>query len=177
MRCSWRLRGSREGISGGESGLADRGRGIRVSRQRATILTLVALLVWVVGCSTTSDVLKAKSEGTSQVYPVNADQAWKIARTVFRWEGADAIEEHRDENYMLTSSGRNLISEGTVMGAWVDPVDKNNTKVTIVTKRRITTNIATTLTETTFHRRFAQAVQIVKAGKPLPATPPEEAKQ
>jgi len=153
--------------------LADRERGIPVSTQRATILALVALLVWVVGCSTTSDVLKAKSEGTSQVYPVNADQAWKIARTVFRWEGADAIEEHRDEGYMLTSSGRDLVSEGTVMGAWVDPVDKNNTKVTVVTKRRIATNIATTLTETTFHRRFAQAVAIVKAGKPLPATPPE----
>jgi hypothetical protein len=31
-----------------------------------------------------------------------------------------------------------------------------------------------TLTETTFHRRFGQAVAIVKAGKPLPASPPEE---
>jgi len=31
-----------------------------------------------------------------------------------------------------------------------------------------------TLTETTFHRRFAQPVAIVKAGKPLPASPPEE---
>jgi len=145
-----------------------------MSRQRATILTLVALLVWVVGCSTTSDVLKAKSEGTSQVYPVNADQAWNIARTVFRWEGADSIEEHRSEGYMLTSSGMDLVSYGTVMGAWVDPVDKNNTKVTVVTKRRLSTNVATTLTETTFHRRFAQAVAIVKAGKPFPATPPEE---
>jgi len=117
-------------------------KGVRMGKQRMIMLALMATLLWATGCSTTSDVLKAKSEGTSQVYPVNADQAWKIARTVFRWEGADAIEEHRDENYMLTSSGRNLISEGTVMGAWVDPVDKNNTKVTIVTKRRITTNIA-----------------------------------
>ena len=138
------------------------------------MLALMATLLWVTGCSTTSDVLKAKSEGTSQVYPVSADQAWKIARTVFRWEGADAIEEHRDENYMLTSSGMNLVSAGTVMGAWVDPVDKNNTKVTVVTKRRLSTDIATTLTETTFHKRFAQAVAIVKAGKPLPASPPEE---
>jgi hypothetical protein len=137
-------------------------------------LALVTLLLWATGCSTTSDVLKAKSEGTSQVYQVNADQAWKIARTVFRWEGADAIEEHRDEGYMLTSSGRDLVSEGTVMGAWVDPVDKNNTKVTVVTKRRLSLNMATTLTETTFHKRFAQAVAIVKAGKPLPATPPGE---
>jgi len=153
--------------------LADRDKGIFMGRQRATVLAYVALLVWVVGCSTTADVLKAKDQGTSQVYAVNADQAWNIARTVFRWEGADAIEEHRDKGYMLTSSGRDLVSEGTVMGAWVDSVDKNNTKVTVVTKRRVSLNVATTLTETTFHKRFAQAVAIVKAGKPLPSTPPE----
>ena len=29
------------------------------------------------------------------------------------------------------------------------------------------------LTETTFHRRFAQALEIVKAGKPLPITAPD----
>jgi len=146
-----------------------------MTRRRTKILTLVASLMWVAGCATAADVLKAKDQGTSQVYAVNADQAWNIARTVFRWEGADAIEEHRDEGYMLTSSGMNLVSSGAVMGAWVDPVDKNNSKVTVVTKRRIATNVATTLTETTFHKRFAQAVAIVKAGKPLPATPPEEA--
>ena len=146
-----------------------------MTRRRTKILTLVASLMWVAGCATAADVLKAKDQGTSQVYAVNADQAWNIARTVFRWEGADAIEEHRDEGYMLTSSGMNLVSSGAVMGAWVDPVDKNNSKVTVVTKRRIATNVATTLTEMTFHKRFAQAVAIVKAGKPLPATPPEEA--
>jgi len=146
-----------------------------MTRRRTKILTLVASLMWVAGCATAADVLKAKDQGISQVYAVNADQAWNIARTVFRWEGADAIEEHRDEGYMLTSSGMNLVSSGAVMGAWVDPVDKNNSKVTVVTKRRIATNVATTLTEMTFHKRFAQAVAIVKAGKPLPATPPEEA--
>jgi len=41
-----------------------------------------------------------------------------------------------------------------------------------VTKRRVTVNVATTLTETTFHKRFAQAVNIVKQGKPLPAEAP-----
>jgi hypothetical protein len=63
---------------------------------------------------------------------------------VFRTEGTDAIEEHRAEGYMLTSSGMNLVSWGTVMGAWVDKVSDNETKVTVLTKRRITVNIATT---------------------------------
>jgi hypothetical protein len=67
----------------------------------------------------------------------------------------------------------NLVSAGAVMDAWVERTGQGQTKVTVVTKRRVATNLATTLTETTFHKRFAQAVEIVKAGKPLPLTPPQ----
>ena len=126
------------------------------------------------GCATMSDVVQSKDQGTSQVYPVTFDQAWTISMTVLRWEGADAIEEHKDQRYMLTSSGMNLVTSGSVMGVWVDPMPDGQMKVTVVTKRRIQTNVATTLTETTFHKRFAQAVEMVKAGKPLPAKPPEQ---
>ena len=136
-------------------------------------LSFVALLG---GCATMNDVVRVKedgSEGTTKVYPVTIDQAWEISKTVFRWEGSDAIEEHRDQGYMLTSSGMNLVSWGAVMGAWIEPVDKKNTKVTVVTKRRVTVNIATTLTEGTYHRRFAQAVEIIKKGQPLPRNVPD----
>jgi len=126
------------------------------------------------GCATMSDVVQSKDQGTSQVYPVTFDQAWTISMTVLRWEGADAIEEHKDQRYMLTSSGMNLVTSGSVMGVWVDPMPDGQMKVTVVTKRRIQTNLATTLTETTFHKRFAQAVEMVKAGKPLPPKPPEQ---
>jgi hypothetical protein len=34
-------------------------------------------------------------------------------------------------------------------------------------------NIATTLTEGTFHRRFAEAVELIRSGKPLPASAPD----
>ena len=147
-----------------------------------TVRTAVALRVLFVitmaiasGCATMGDVVSAKesgSEGTARNYNVGADKAWEIAKTVFRWEGADAIEEHRSENYMLTSSGMNLVSYGTVMGAWVEPIDPMNTKVTVVTKRKVQANLFTTLTEGTFHKRFEQAVMIVKKGEPLPRTPP-----
>lgn len=137
------------------------------------ILGILVVSTWLTGCATMGDVVRARDKGTAKVYPVNTEQAWDIAKAVFRWEGADAIEEHRKEGYMLTSSGINLVSYGAVMGAWIEPVDKDNTRVVVVTKRRIATNIATTLTETTFHKRFAQAVDIIKAGKSLPVIPPE----
>lgn len=135
----------------------------------------MATFALLAACATLSDVQKAKEsgQGTGGVYPVTADQAWQIAKQVFRWEGSDTIEEHRDQNYMLTSSGMNLVSAGAVMGAWVEPVDANSTRVTVVTKRRLSLNVATTLTETKFHKRFQQAVEILKSGKALPMTPPE----
>ncbi len=146
-----------------------------MSKQRITTVSLLVALVLVAGCSNMSDVLKAKAagEGTGEIYPISPDQAWKIAVTVFRWEGADAIEEHRDEGYMLTSGGMNLVTWGTSMGAWVERIDEDHTKVVVITKRRFAVDF-TVLTETTFHRRFAQAVEIVKAGKPLPSSPPVE---
>jgi hypothetical protein len=137
---------------------------------------LVALVALLNGCATMNDVVQVKeagSEGTTKVYPVTAEQAWDISKAVFRWEGSDAIEEHKDQGYMLTSSGMNLVSWGAVMGAWIKPVDPGHTEVTVVTKRRVTINVATTLTEGTYHKRFAQAVEIVKKGQPLPRNPPE----
>jgi PBP1b-binding outer membrane lipoprotein LpoB len=150
-----------------------------MQESRFRILAVVILLSFAVffnGCATMNDVVRVKeagTEGTTKVYPVNTDQAWEISKAVFRWEGSDAIEEHRNEGYMLTSSGMNFVSCGAVMGAWIEPVDTDNTKVTVVTKRRITINIATTLTEATYHKRFAQAVEIVKKGQPLPKKTPD----
>ena len=145
-------------------------------RFKLILISAISPLVFVAaGCTTMSDVVTAKDDGTSQTYPVNTDQAWEISKTVFRWEGADAIEEHRDQGYMVTSSGMNFVSWGAVMGAWVDKIDASHTKVTVVTKRRVKTNVFTTLTETTYHKRFAQAVEIVKRGEPLPLkAPPSE---
>lgn len=145
---------------------------------RTDLRTALAALVFLAilsGCATMSDVQRVKeegSEGTVKTYPVSADQAWDIAKTVFRWEGADAIEEHREEGYMLTSSGPDLVSWGAVMGAWIKPVGNETAEVTVVSKRRITVNLFTTMTESTFHKRFAQAVAMVNKGETLPLTAP-----
>jgi hypothetical protein len=126
------------------------------------------------GCATLSDVIadKEAGEGTTVTYPVATDKGWEIAKKVLRWEGAETIEENKDEQYMLTTIGQNLISAGSVVGVWVEPGGKGKSKVTVITKRKMATNIATGLTETTFHDRFQQAVDIVKSGKALPREAP-----
>jgi hypothetical protein len=139
----------------------------------AHCLWWITLSVVLSACSTMADVVGHKNEGTARVYEVSSDQAWELAKIVFRTEGADAIEEHRAEGYMLTSSGSNFYSEGAVMGAWVEPYDENSSNVTVLTKRRVKTNLFTTLTEGTFHRRFAQGIRIINSDNVLAAVLPD----
>ena len=132
-------------------------RGITVC---AFIMIVMALAP---GCASMGDVVedRHKGEGLTKTYAVSFDQAWDISRTVFRSIGADAIEEHRDERYMLTSTSMNLLTAGTVMGAWIEPISNNNVHVTVITKRRVATNIFTKLTKRTFHERFAKEVATI----------------
>jgi hypothetical protein len=138
------------------------------------VAMLVVLGLSASSCASVGDALKSKAEGTVQTYPVTYDQAWRVAIAVLRWEDAETIEEHKEDQYMVTTVGANWISEGSAIAVWVEPVDKSNTKVTIVSKRKMQTNIATGLTESTFHEQFAKGVKIVKAGKPLPPEAPKE---
>ena len=142
--------------------------------KKQSIIYLVGILFFLTlsGCASMSDVLKSKDEGTVEVYPVNEKQAWEIAVTVLRWEDCETIEEHYNQHYMLTTVGANFVSAGSLVGVWVEPEDAANTKVTVVTKRKVQTNVATGLTETTFQRRFAQAVDTVNSGHTLPIEPP-----
>lgn len=135
---------------------------------------LILSVVFLFSCNSLNSVVKAKQEGkgTTEVYNIGAEDAWKIAKKSFRWGGSDAIEEYEDEGYMLTSSGMNLVSSGAVMGAWVEPISDEQTKVTVITKRRIATQIATTLTEGKWHKFFAEGVRLTNAGQPLPLEKP-----
>ncbi len=143
---------------------------------RSTILfsALIILCLSLVGCATMSDVLKSKDQGSIELYSVSFDQAWEIAVTVLRWEDCETIEEHRSSGYMLTTVGQNFVSAGSLVGVWIEPANNGQSKVTIVTKRKVQTNLATGLTESTFHIRFKQAVEILKSGKTLPFDPPTQ---
>jgi hypothetical protein len=142
-------------------------------RPAALILMPFLLVIALQGCAPMDAVVHSKDKGTSIVYPVTRDQAWDIAKAVFRWEGAEAIEEHRNKDYILASRGRHAFHDDAVVCAWVDPVDSEDTMITVATKRNRPLDVATHFTTTTFLWRFAQAVDIIKEGKPLPVEPPE----
>jgi len=132
------------------------------------IMGCLLMLVCATGCVTMSGVVRAKAqgEGTSKVYGVNADRAWEIAKKVFRFSKAEAVEEHRSEGYMLARIGKSLVSSGIVMGVWIEPVDDDSTTITVVIKRRNPIEFSVPLTETEFHDDFELALSMKPKIKP-----------
>ena len=142
-------------------------------RTSSFVLAAYLLLLLTLGaCTTTNDFVRSGSEGTGRVYPVTEKQAWDITKAVFLWEGADTLKESRKRDYVVATIGTGFFSYDAAMCAWIDPMDSEDTMVTVATKHKDLTK-ATTFTESTFYWRFSQAVDIVRAGKPLPEAPPD----
>lgn len=142
----------------------------RRARVAASVLVLCTS-----ACAGMHDVVESQHEGngSAAVYSVSQDEAREIGSTVFRWAGADTIEEHRPEGYVLGRVDADFFTWGTVMGAWFEPLADGKTKVTVVTKRRFPLSYSSDLPEETFHHRFAQALNILAKGQPLPSEPPD----
>lgn len=145
------------------------------------IISLIVFGIITSGCSygTLADVISdhAKGKGKSQIYSVDSNQAWDIAKVILRqWMGADAIEEHKEEGYLLASAGPISTflcdSDGGVIGIWIGHIDKNNTRVTAISRRKHPFDTYYPLSRDEFFVRFNQAVEIIKNGKILPITPP-----
>ena len=126
-------------------------------------VVLVALSFLILtGCATTfSDLVRAKEEGKgkSRVYKVNVDQAWEIAKRILQWQGTDDIKVNRPEGYMLMESGSTWFYKITLIGVWIEPMDKAQTKVTIITESKTSVDTFLGLSETDFHESFALLAQ------------------
>jgi len=123
-------------------------------------------------CNNMIQERNAGKQGVTKVYPIPAEQAWEITEAVFRWEQTDEVEKHVKENYVITSTGMKMLAFGSVLGVWIEPADSENTKVTVMMKRRVADDIFTSLNESTFFERFEQGMKILKAGKKLPVVAP-----
>jgi uncharacterized protein YcfJ len=132
-----------------------------------TAMRFVIFLMFLVlaGCRSIPEM---RAQGRTEIYPIPSDQAWNIALAVFRWEGASKVEERRVEGYMVTASARGPDGDRMLMVAWIEQLAETQTKVTVVTERRVGAKLIATVTdEIRFHRRFAETVDAMRAGKTL----------
>lgn len=121
------------------------------------IVALAALLT-LTACATMNDAISSKKQGTEKLYAKSCDAVWPLSVRVLRDNNAGAIEERKSENQMLANSSAGLFSFGTFMVVWLEPAAADKCNVTIVTKRKISTNVITDLTETGYHDQLSNLV-------------------
>lgn len=125
---------------------------------KSGVLVLALSFLILAGCANTfSDLVRSKEngEGMSKVYKVNRERAWEIAKRVMQWEGIEEIKENPSEGYMLVKSGSDWYSKGTLVGVWIEPIEKDQSRVTVVTKAKRSTDTFRRLSEVDFHKSFA----------------------
>jgi hypothetical protein len=122
------------------------------------VARIVAAVIIGAGCSATDDVVTSKvaGAGTSVDYPVTRDQAFDICVAILQWQGANAFEEHRDQGYVFLGRSGAFVEEGSAPGL---------TRVTVLAR-------SGEFSEARFHQDFRTAVEIVRAGRPLPGARP-----
>jgi hypothetical protein len=142
---------------------------------KTLLIAVLSAIMMMSGCASqktlTDAVLQARSsgkEGVTRSYPIPTTQAWDIAKAVFRWEKVDDVEEHPTEHYLIAFTGLKMAAFGTVMGVWVEPLEQDSSRITVITRNRGNCCPFSNLTAKEFFKRFEQGLNIVKFGKVLP---------
>jgi len=125
------------------------------------LLSLAAALL--AACGTVSGVADSKADGVARVYAVGQARAKEITRQIFTNNKVESVEE-RPDNLLVGTIGMGWWSWGTVVGCWLDPVDANHTRATVLCKRRMSTNVVTYMTEDDFHQQFSFLVGTANVG-------------
>jgi hypothetical protein len=132
---------------------------VRPNRTALTCFLLI-LLAAVSGCTTLVDAKLARGTGESRLYPVNPDVIWSILPEVVRTAGLDYVDGNRLEGYALAQHSMNLLTYGENVAIFVEPGnDVSATRVEVVSKRALATNITATNWEETILDGLGRALK------------------
>jgi hypothetical protein len=135
---------------------------IRKMKASRSIVTCLLLLIWAAasGCTTLADAKLARGTGASRLYPVSQDVVWSLLPGVIQVAGLDYVDGNRSEGYALAQHSMNLLTYGENVAIFVEPgTDVSTTRVEVVSKRALATNITATNWEETILDGLGRALQ------------------
>lgn len=106
------------------------------------IASLTITLLIASGCSTLQDARQAKGQGTTKVYSAPIDKTWATVRLAMAQIGLQLAGENKVEGYILGQNGMSLFSMGENVAIFISKSkEENKTKVEVISKRAVATNI------------------------------------
>jgi hypothetical protein len=107
---------------------------------------LILLAVSQFGCvATLEDAQAAKGSGTSRIYPKPYDVVWPVVLEAITSSGLNLASANKETGRILAQRGPTIMSWGENVAIFVDGVsDKATTRVEIVSKAALVTNVSAT---------------------------------
>jgi hypothetical protein len=99
------------------------------------------LLLSAAGCSTLDDARTAKGSGRTREYNAPFDTVWDTAEQAVHDMGLQIPSQNKEEGYILAQKGITAFSYGENVAVFVEKVDDQHTKVEVVSKKAVATNI------------------------------------
>lgn len=124
-------------------------------------LSLVSLLfvMSAAGCTTLNDARNAKGKGRSSTYEAPFETVWEKTRIAVADTGLSIANENKEGGYILAQKGLTAFSYGENVAVFVDKIDATRTKVEVVSKKAMGTNLFATNWEKPILDRVTQLVE------------------
>ena len=106
-----------------------------------TLLAALLVVAGVSGCATLADARGAKGQGMQKTYDADFETVWRTLPQVVTSIGLQVAGDNKQEGYILAQRGMTLMSYGEHVAIFVDRAGGNRTKVEVVSKRAMATNI------------------------------------
>ena len=110
-------------------------------KKNSLFFILVSLVGILSGCNTLADAQRAKGTGAFKVYDVAVDKVWNAMPDVIKNVGLAYVGENRQEGYVLAQRSITAFSWGEDVAIFIKSLDNQKTRVEIVSKKAMATNI------------------------------------
>lgn len=109
------------------------------------LFSILALcLLSPVGCTTIADARNSKGKGLAHTDEGSFDTVWESIPKAIKALGEGGpliVGENKQEGYILAQGKMSFVSYGENVAVFVEKVDETKTKVEVVSKRTLATNI------------------------------------
>lgn len=104
-------------------------------------LLFLAALLTAAGCQTSGDAVRARGQGKSRIYNAPFDTVWDTAPKAIGELGLDVVMSSKEEGSIVAQKPITAFSAGEHIAVFVERVNDEQTKVEVVSKKAMATNI------------------------------------
>lgn len=99
------------------------------------LIPILALALFVCGCSTTGSVAQKQGRGTKQVYKAPFDHVWRAAVDAAQLGDLEILNASRDKGYIAARRGIRVETFGENVGLWINRLSPTETEVEVVSRQ------------------------------------------